>query len=55
MTDIDMVGQLCDACFDRMSPPHYDYLRNLLPKKARIPSVIKHIAQFAYPVCAESG
>jgi len=54
LTDIDMVGQLCDPCYYRFCPPHYDYMKKLLLAKLPMDSeLVELIAHFAYPICWE--
>ena len=54
LKDIDSVGGvLCDACYDRGSPPHYSYLQALLASKlgnASNSTAFLLIALYAYPV-----
>ena len=53
LTDIDGIGLLCDSCYDRSCPPHYDYVERILVSKLGGTTEPAHtIANFAYPVCA---
>ena len=54
LISIDGIGELCEPCFDRCYPPHYDYLWTLLgPSLYDNLIITQGIANFAYPVCAE--
>lgn len=52
LRDVDSVGGvLCDACYDRGSPPHDSYLERLLASKLGNGTTLVHlIALYAYPV-----
>jgi hypothetical protein len=50
--DIDGTGTLCDPCYYRGCPPHYEYLGKLLAARlTAAPEVLEAIAAFAYPIC----
>jgi hypothetical protein len=55
LTDIDSAGGLlCDPCYFRGWPPHYDYLREILRTNEALASddILHAIAMYAYPVYA---
>ena len=44
---------LCDSCYDRGRPPHWDYVgRILVSKLGETRELAYIIANFAYPTCA---
>ena len=52
LVDVDGIGPLCDPCYDRPCPPHYDYLSGLLHAKLGDASeLVECIADFAYLTC----
>jgi len=54
LIDIDGVGLLCDPCYDRSCPPHYDYVGRILVSKLGGTTELAHtIANFAYRICAD--
>ena len=53
LIDVDGSGVLCDPCYERGWPPHYDKLEMLLAKKLDAASeTVRMIAEFAYAPCA---
>ena len=55
LTDVDWAyGLLCDPCYYRGWPPHYDYLRKILRTNESLasPGILYAIAVYAYPVYA---
>jgi len=52
--DVDPIGVLCDPCYERGWPPHYDKVEMLLAKKLEAATEnARRIAEFAYAPCAE--
>ena len=47
--EIDSIGVLCFACYERDYPPHSEYVQKLLPVP---PTTALIIAAFAYPIFA---
>ena len=47
--EIDSIGVLCCACYERDYPPHSEYVQTLLPVP---PTTAPIIAAFAYPIYA---
>ena len=52
LIDVDGIGVLCDPCFDRQHPPHYDWFENMLKRKIDKESV-STITEYAYQPCAD--
>ena len=55
LTDVDSAyGLVCDPCYYRGWPPHYDYLREILRTNETLarPDILHAIAMYAYPVYA---
>ena len=47
---VDPIGLLCEPCYARGRPPHYDYLREIrraLPLHGE--NIMEAIAKYAYP------
>jgi hypothetical protein len=53
LIDVDPIGPLCNPCYDRRLPPHFDYLSKVLAAKFGINIVTDNIATFAYAICGE--
>ena len=55
LTDVDGEGILCDPCYDREYPPHYDWLENMLQTKLGqgATETANIIADYAYQRCAD--
>ena len=51
--DVAGIGVLCDPCYERTWPPHYDKVEMLLAKKLDATENARRIAEFAYAPCAE--
>jgi hypothetical protein len=51
LTDVDGMGLVCDPCYVRGWPPHYDYLRELLRANFAFAGedILHAIAMYAYP------
>ena len=57
LMDVDSAyGLVCDPCYNRGWPPHYDYLCKILRTNETLtePDILHAIAMYAYPVYAES-
>jgi hypothetical protein len=53
LMDVAGIGVLCDPCYERTWPPHYDKVEMLLAKKLDATENARRIAEFAYAPCAE--
>ena len=50
LKDVDGIGVLCDSCYERTEPVHYDYLRGLF-RATFTPEIVDRIADIAYLPC----
>ena len=55
--DVDALGGLlCEPCYARGRPPHYDYLREVLRgTPLRAEDILEAIAKYAYPDYEENA
>ena len=55
LLDVDGSGVLCDPCYDRGYPPHYDWVENMFGTKLGILSLAttSAITEYAYQRCAD--
>ena len=54
LIDIDGIGVLCDPCYYRGYPPHYDWVQNLLKTKfgQAAPEIASTITEYTFQRCA---
>ena len=54
LLDVDGSGVLCDPCYDRGYPPHYDWLEIMFATKlGGLPLTTIAITEYAYQRCAD--